>query len=100
MDLVLIFLMIMMDGLCLWQCHPKHSDHVGTIIRRLRKTVGKYYQVVFIGDIFYLSTNVHTENVLDENEDIVIAKAHRQIEEYYGWSMMDAATLDIEVTEI
>jgi hypothetical protein len=43
---------------------------------------------------------VHTENVLDENEDIIIAKAHRQIEEYYGWSMMDAATLDIEVTEI
>jgi hypothetical protein len=60
------------------------------------------YRVSFVGDLFVLTTVVEYE-ITDDNEDneeSIIGLACDNIDDRYGWDVLDAATVDVEVEEI
>lgn len=66
-------------------------------------TITRTYNVTFIGDYFYLSTTLDVPVSIDDNDDRVsqvIAYACDFIDKHYGWDVLDAATVAVDVVEV
>lgn len=58
--------------------------------------------VEFIGDFFFLSTNVSVEGEYENGTDCyheAIAAANAMLKEYYGWNVASVSTIEITVTK-
>lgn len=67
------------------------------------KVTLRSYKVTFVGDYFTLSTTVEVPVPLDNNEDVeerVIAFACDLIDSKYGWDVLDAATVEVQIEEV
>lgn len=67
------------------------------------KVTLRSYKVTFVGEYFTLSTTTEVPVSVDNNEDIeaqVIAFACDLIDYQYGWDVLDAATVDVQIEEV
>lgn len=54
------------------------------------------YNVRFIGDYFSMTVSVQA---VEGDEELALDLASNIIKEYYGWDVLKASTVDIEVEE-
>lgn len=60
------------------------------------ETIENEYNVRFIGDYFSMTVSVQG---VEGDEELALDLASNLIKEYYGWDVLKASTIDIEVEE-
>ena len=60
-------------------------------------TEQEYYTVTFVGDYFTCTVPVKQEYPSTEDSDVIVACADAIIQDFYGWSPLEYATISVEV---
>lgn len=60
------------------------------------ETLDKEYNVKFVGDYFTMTVTVQG---VEGDEELALDLASNLIKEYYGWDVLKASTIEIDVEE-